>query len=128
MDKGTRKIKGALKHLRILKKPEKKPLVVVLVGRMAFFFFVMSFLTIGLYIRGNFSDFTDGTQRLLLHIAGAEGVCLFFWGIVGVLLDIFMILRMKLTYVGAFVLYVIASGLGAGITLAALSIQTLISV
>jgi hypothetical protein len=85
----------------------------------------MSFLTMGLYISGNFNDFMDVTQRLLLRTAGTTGVCLFFFVTIGVILDLFMIFHMKLTYAVGFIFYVIVGGIGALITLTTLFIQTL---
>ncbi|MDR0644739.1 MAG: hypothetical protein LBG05_07510 [Treponema sp.] len=121
MDERTGKIRKFL----IFKKPVKKPLAIIFVERMVFFLSIMILLTMGLYIRGNFNDFTDATQRLLLHIAGITGICLVFSGAIGVILDLFMILHLKLTYTGSIVLYIIAGSIGATSTAAALFIQTL---
>ncbi|MDR0784346.1 MAG: hypothetical protein LBE74_00475 [Treponema sp.] len=114
-----------MKLSKILKKSVKKPLVAILVERASFFFLIMSLLAAGLYILGNFNGFTDGTQRLLLRVISATGICLFLFGAVGLILDLFMIFRVKLTYAGGFVLYAIVGGIGAVITVAAIFIQTL---
>jgi hypothetical protein len=114
-----------LKSSKLLKREAEKPLIVLLVERTSFFFLIMSFLSAGLYIHGNFNGFMDRTQVLLLRVAVATGICLFLFGTVGLILDLFMIFRIKLTYAGGFVLYAVISGIGAVIATAALIVLTL---
>jgi len=66
----------------------KERLLPILINRTALFLFVMSILTLFLYIAGTVQEFTDATQFALLTLYSVLGIFLTITSIAGIVLDL----------------------------------------
>jgi hypothetical protein len=92
------------------------PLIFVLVRRLVVFFFVMSLLTIFLYVIGTGQEFMDNTQLLLLRIALFLGLFLSAGSIYGIALGLWRAIRCrKFRYIAGAGAYILSGIFGAAL-------------
>jgi nitrate/nitrite transporter NarK len=72
-------------------RPEKKPIIAILVKRTVFFFFILCVLTVFLYGIGTAQEFMDITQMFLLRVSVVLGLFQAVGSIYGLLLDLWFI-------------------------------------
>jgi hypothetical protein len=77
---------------RTWSRPEKKPILALLVKRTVFFFFIMCVLTVFLYGIGTVREFMDTTQEVLLRLAAVFGFLLAVGAVYGIGVDLWFIL------------------------------------
>jgi hypothetical protein len=68
-------------------RPEKKPVIAVLVKRAILFFFFLCALTVFLYGVGTAQEFMDRTQLLLLRLSVVFGLSLAVGSLYGIVLN-----------------------------------------
>ena len=104
----------------------KERLLPILINRTVIFFFVMSILTMLLYVTGTVQGFIDSTQLTLLRLYSIFGVFLSTSSAFGVFLDILRFARLRRTrYLFRAGGYVFMVFFGIATVLAALFIITL---
>jgi hypothetical protein len=102
-----------------IQRPKQKPLLVILVKRVVFFFLCLCALAMLLYVLGNFQGFMDSTQTILLRISIATGILLGLGCIYGILLSAWMLFHKELSYAGSILLYLALGVFGAAMAVAA---------
>ena len=89
-------------------RPEKKPVIVILVKRAILFFFFLCALTVFLYGIGTAQEFMDRTQLLLLRLAVVFGLSLAVGSRYGIALNCWLVFhhrkRRFFTGAGAYML------------------------
>ena len=79
---------------------------VIIVNRIALFFFIMCFLTVFLYALGTVQGFMDTTQFILLELTVILGVLLTVSSLFGIVLDLtFFLSNRKKRYLGSIFLH-----------------------
>jgi hypothetical protein len=68
-------------------RPEKKPVIAILVKRTILFFFFLCALTVFLYAIGTAQEFMDRTQLMLLRLAVVFGLSLAAGSLYGIALN-----------------------------------------
>ena len=68
-------------------RPQKKPLIALMVKRTVFFFFIASLMIIFLYIVGTVQGFMETTQIILLRFLVIMGIFLSIGALYGSILD-----------------------------------------
>jgi nitrate/nitrite transporter NarK len=71
-----------------ISRPEKKPIIAILVKRTVCFFFILCFLTVFLYGIGTAQEFMDITQMFLLRVSVVLGLFQAVGSIYGLVLDL----------------------------------------
>jgi hypothetical protein len=102
-------------------RPEKKPVIAVLVKRAMLFFFFLCALTVFLYVIGTAQEFMDRTQLLLLRLSVVFGLSLAVGSIYGIALNCWFVFhdRKYRFFAGAGIYVVLGVFGGAIATLAA---------
>ncbi|MDR2494055.1 MAG: hypothetical protein LBD24_02415 [Spirochaetaceae bacterium] len=106
-------------------RPERKPILVILVKRTVTLFLGLCLMVIFLYCLGTAQGFMDRTQLRLLRLG--EGMGLFLWVSAGygVALDCYLIYRGRIRYVRSLVSYVFIGVFGIAVALFAAFIVVL---
>ncbi|MDR3122629.1 MAG: hypothetical protein LBU16_02490 [Treponema sp.] len=74
-------------------RPEKKPVIAILVKRAILFFFFLCALTAFLYGIGTAQEFMDRTQLLLLRLSVVFGLSLGVGSLYGIVLNCWLVFR-----------------------------------
>ena len=101
-------------------RPQKKPLVAILVKRTVFFFFSISLLTSFLYAVGTRQGFMEITQIILLRLLIIIGIFLSIGALYGGILDAGLIIfKGRRRYIMGIVSYLLLVIFGVAISLTA---------
>jgi hypothetical protein len=102
-------------------RPEKKPVIAILVKRAILFFFFLCALTVFLYGIGTAQEFMDRTQAMLLRLSVVLGLSLAVGSLYGIALNFWFALHdRKYRFFTGAGMYIILGLFGAAIaTLAA---------
>ncbi len=73
------------------------------INRFTLFTFLLSVMIFLLYVLGNFQEFTDGTQIMLLSLFRYAGLVFMVTGVYNLLIDGFVIIRKRQWYVTRFI-------------------------
>jgi nitrate/nitrite transporter NarK len=96
-----------------ISRPEKKPIIAILVKRTVFFFFSLCFLTVFLYGIGTAQEFMDITQMFLVRVSIVLGLFQAVGAIYGLILDLWFVLHdRKYRFLKGAVVYSILGALG----------------
>ncbi|GHV74008.1 hypothetical protein AGMMS49940_13100 [Spirochaetia bacterium] len=99
-----------------VKKPLRKPLIVILVRRAVLFFFFLSIIVVYLYCLGTAQEFMDRTQLLLLRFSLGLGLSLGLSSLYGLGMSVWPIIRRrKHRFLGGAILYIAMGLFGAAI-------------
>lgn len=96
-------------------RPEKKPILVVLIKRTIAFFSGLCLLLLFLYGIGSQQEFTDITQLMLLRGAVTVGFFLGCAACYGIVFNCWMIFHGRFRYLGGIMSYIILGALGLGV-------------
>jgi hypothetical protein len=96
-----------------ISRPEKKPIIAILVKRTVCFFFALCFLTVFLYGIGTAQEFMDVTQLFLLRLSVVLGLFQAVGSIYGLILDLWFVFHdRKFRFLKGAVVYSILGVLG----------------
>lgn len=98
-----------------ISRPEKKPIIAILVKQTVSFFLGMCVLTIFLYGVGTAQGFMDITQRMLLRLALREGLFLGVGSGYGIMVDCWLLFCGKFRYVSGIGVYMILGIFGIAV-------------
>jgi hypothetical protein len=97
-------------------RPEKKPVIAILVKRAILFFFFLCALTVFLYGIGTVQEFMDRTQLMLLGLSVLFGLSLAVGSIYGIALNFWLIFHnRRYRFFGGAGLYIVLGLFGAAI-------------
>lgn len=107
-------------------RPEKKPIIAILVKRTVLFFFFLCILAVYLYGIGTAQEFMDETQLMLLHLLVILGLSLNVSAIYGIFLNFWFVFHhRKYRFFGGLGMYIALALFG--ITVAALAALILVA-
>jgi hypothetical protein len=96
-----------------ISRPEKKPVIEILVKRTVTFFFGMCLLTIFFYAIGTAQGFMDITQLMLLRLTITFGIFLGVGSVYGIILALWLARKgLKVRYIGGIGSYLLLSLFG----------------
>ncbi|MDR1302535.1 MAG: hypothetical protein LBK43_08725 [Treponema sp.] len=84
-------------------RPERKPIILMLVQRTVLFFFGLCLLSLFLYGIGTNQGFMEKTQFMLLHITVMVGLFIGVGSLYGIGLDLWLVFRKKYRYISGLV-------------------------
>jgi hypothetical protein len=101
-------------------RPEKKPIIAIMVKRATLFFFFLSVVAAYLYGIGTAQEFMDRTQLMLLRLSVVLGLCLAVGSAYGIVLNVwFGFHRKKYRVLGSSGLYLFLGIFGSAMAILA---------